>query len=40
MAEHGGSHCSGPGYASPAEAMKAPVATANPIHTVVDRQVG
>ena len=24
MAEHGGSHCCGPGYASPAEAMKAP----------------
>ena len=24
MTEHGGSHCCGPGYASPAEAMKAP----------------
>jgi methanethiol oxidase len=24
MAENGGSHCCGPGYASPAEAMKAP----------------
>src|ERR1700733_13252495 len=24
MAEHGGSHCCGPGYASPVEAMKAP----------------
>jgi selenium-binding protein 1 len=24
MAELGGSHCCGPGYASPAEAMKAP----------------
>ena len=24
MAENGASHCCGPGYASPAEAMKAP----------------
>ena len=35
MAEHGGSHCCGPGYASPAEAMKAPArscSTRCPLH--------